>query len=132
MPGLGEPRRDPNVAIEVAKQLGLKVAKDYPLNMASVFHIWFVMGFWTVFNYAILVAMTLNSTEAWIAKLNRFKVLIILLQGTVSVIFVIWLFLGVSWRFSDAGKTASGDNLLKILSKQLETALNNSVNAKAS
>ena len=112
IPGLVEPRKSPSVAMEAAKLLKLKVNKDYPLNMATVFHNWFVMGFWTVINYALLIAMTLSNSEAWLKKLNRFKVAIIIIQLSVSVVLILWIFLGVSWRFSDAGKIASGDQMM--------------------
>ena len=59
MPGLSEPRKSVELAQEAIIALNIKLSnkKDYPLNMANVFQVWFLMGFWTVFNYAILTAM---------------------------------------------------------------------------
>ena len=112
VPGLSETRKDPDVALAAAKQLNLKVGKDFPLNMASVFHVWFVMGFWTVLNFAVITAMALISSEDWKASMNRFRVYLILIQVTVGLFLFVWIFLGVAWRFSDEGRAASGDNLL--------------------
>ena len=112
VPGLSETRKDPDVALAAAKQLNLKVGKDFPLNMASVFHVWFVMGFWTVLNYTVLTAIALIYSEDWKASLNRFRIYLILIQVTLGLVLFVWIFLGVSWRFSDEGRAASGDNLL--------------------
>ena len=70
IPGLSETRKDPDAALAAAKQLNLEVAKDFPLNMASVFHVWFVMGFWTILNYAVLTAVYLIKSEDWLAEVN--------------------------------------------------------------
>ena len=55
IPGMDTPFNDKAKALDMAQQLKVKVSDEYPVNMASVFRIWFSMGFFVILNYMALI-----------------------------------------------------------------------------
>ena len=42
--------------------------------------------------------MVFCTSDEWLAKYDRFRIFLILLQVTVSVFIILWIFLGIFWR----------------------------------
>ena len=97
---------------ERAETLGKVVPEGYPIEMHSVYVTWALWGFWTNFLFAgIFVASMLLMAFNTIPMAAMFTSTLASLGWIVST--VLWLILGMVWRYSQAGMTAAGDRLEK-------------------
>ena len=92
----------------MAERLNIKVSRGYPLNMAKIFRIWFISGFFGLLLWVGL-AIPLWQVNLWKIKNKVDQGLLFLLHCCMTVMITIWLLLGGFWRFSNAGRVVSGD-----------------------
>ena len=76
--------------------------------MHKLFRIWFVWGFWAKI-YMLVTGTIFSCMNACIG--NASKVLGAISCGLYLTNGLIWIVFGAIWRYSSAGKVASGDNL---------------------
>lgn len=97
-------------ARDQAALLNVAVRAGYPIDMGHLFRTWFLWGFWgSVFQVCILA--TLIPLCLFVKQIKLFNVIALTLQGVVFVNNVAWFLLGFFWRFSRAGRVASGEKL---------------------
>ena len=86
-----------------------KAHGPYPMDMHRVFSIWFTWGFWAnaVFIGALIVSSVLVSLKV---KANA---LIATSVVAYNMNLIVWLVIGYTWRYSFAGRVASGDKLVR-------------------
>lgn len=113
LPGLNTPATRKDDLLQMAKALAIPIKEGYPVEMARVFRIWFVWGFWTTFApsalYLVLAVMQ------W--SLNRQVFVDIMavarrvLCGLLTTGIIAWGVVGALWRFSRPGQVVAGDLL---------------------
>ena len=91
-------------------EMGVTPTEGYPIEMHKIYLAWFRWGFWS--NVAISAIVLV------LAALSMAKKPVAAMIGTISCgIYmtnsVIWLVFGAIWRYSLAGRTASGDHLIR-------------------
>ena len=98
--------------ISRANELDVTIQPGYPVDVAHLFRVWFMWGFWgSIFQLSII---TMFLPLAFILK----KDALVILRAT-GLIFQflsclngsLWFLLGCFWRFSRSGRTASGEKL---------------------
>jgi len=128
-PGLNEPSRDAYMLKKAAVDADLKDEKGYPLNMARVFKIWFQWGFFTVFAslwLSILLFYPIfrgRMGKIFDSKGVCFDMFLVIVGAVSALNGIFWLILGGVWRFSKAGKVASGAYLEKTQEQQTNDTL---------
>ena len=89
------------------------VRPGYPINMAHLFHSWFIWGFWgSIFTVAIL-ATTILLHFTMVDKRDMIHISSALCLAISVANNFIWYLMGCFWRFSKAGQVVSGDKLNK-------------------
>ena len=107
-PGIDVPERDPLLLQTTAISMNLKQLKGYPVNIAHIYRLWFIWGFFSLAgSLALLFLLKLGSD-----LLGKFKTAIMIFFAvTVALNVIAWLILGGIWRFSNSGKVVSGEKL---------------------
>ena len=94
--------------VQSARTLSVDITEGYPIEMHKIFSVWFIWGFWTSVAYLTIFAIGLL-----VAKKNvkTAKVIISTITGFFCTNAIVWIVMGILWRFSKAGSVASGDRL---------------------
>ena len=103
---------------KLAGKKNIAVRKGYPIDMANVYRIFFMWGFWNICAEFLIIAAA--------AIMYCWKPSVAIYQFFSFTAFVIasslfHFFLGLSWRFSSAGKVVSGDMLENKASEMSES-----------
>ena len=94
--------------VQSAKTLSVEITEGYPIEMHKIFSVWFIWGFWTSLTYLTIFAIGLLVAKK---SVKYGKIIISTISGFFCTNAVIWLVMGMVWRFSKAGSVASGDRL---------------------
>ena len=109
--GVESTRRSRQAITDQAERLSVEVRPGYPINMATLFRSWFMWGFWgSVFQVA-LVATLIPLCFLMKSQIPILNISGGILQGVLCCNNIAWFFLGFFWRFSRAGRIASGEKL---------------------
>lgn len=94
-----------------ANTMGIDITEGYPIEMHTIYIVWFTWGFYAHLAFSVLFLATLvvgyfKNSYGWIlGSCNCVLSLVNLL---------IWLSFGAIWRFSSAGVVAAGDKLERL------------------
>lgn len=100
-----------DAAIGVATAAGVEVKAGYPIDMAHLFRGWFRWGFWTSM-YTLAVLGAVIPLHIYMpAKRSLVHLIGAILMGISLLNSVIWYLTGFFWRFSKAGRVATGSLL---------------------
>mmetsp|Transcript_43837 Transcript_43837/g.58103 ORF Transcript_43837/g.58103 Transcript_43837/m.58103 type:complete len:172 (+) Transcript_43837:251-766(+) len=100
-----------NVAEQLAKDKGVEVRHGYPVDIARLFRSWFVWGFWSHILFLVIQIIFLPLFLVQTTTQTIYKVIYSLLTGVKCCNFVAWFLMGFFWRFSRAGRIASGEKI---------------------
>ena len=87
------------------------VPTGYPIDMAHLFRIWFIWGFWDKIyqTIAFLPVLYLHLTNKRVSLAP--KVALGILVSLSMLNLAVWIIIGLFWRFSKAGRVTSGEYL---------------------
>ena len=89
-------------------------APGYPVDIAILFRSWFLWGFWSsVFQVSILVTV-IPLYFMCKSKIVALNISFMILEGIAFLNGLIWIIVGSFWRFSRAGRVASGEFLAPV------------------
>ena len=108
--GLDRVSRQKDTVKFAAIAKGIAEKKGYPVNIASLFRIFFKWGFWNNITL-VLIIFTAWVLSKWRPDLAKFQLMACTAMALGSSLF--HFFLGLSWRFSLAGSIASGSRAEK-------------------
>jgi len=97
--------------VTMAEERGIQISTGYPVDVAHLFRIWFMWGFWGSILQITLLAIYLP-LGCTVTKKEIQSVLWIsgsILQTLSCCSGAIWFLLGFFWRFSRGGRTAAGE-----------------------
>lgn len=103
---------------KLALEKSITIRKGYPIDMAQVYRIFFMWGFWNIFAELMIICFT-AVVYCWRPAAAIYQFFSFTLFVIASSLF--HFFLGLSWRFSSAGKVVSGDLLEKKAESMSET-----------
>ena|ERR1719264_1303919 len=103
---------------KIASDKNVTVRKGYPVDMAQVYRIFFMWGFWNICAEFIIigVAVIVYCYRPHVAIYQFFS-----FSAFVIASSVFHFFLGLNWRFSSAGRAVSGELMDKKASDMSET-----------
>lgn len=113
--GLDTPGTSKANAKDLAEDRGIEVRTGYPIDMAHLFQTWFIWGFWDKMLQISIIAVFLPMQ--FMSKTRHVhvqKIAFFILQALSILSFLIWFTVGFFWRFSRAGRVASGDKLERV------------------
>ena len=82
--------------------------------MAKLFRAWFMWGFWTSMLQVILIVVFLPLYFLCKNSLSVIEMVSGVLQACLCCSNVAWFILGFFWRFSRAGRVASGEKMVRL------------------
>ena len=90
----------------------ITVPTGYPIDMAHIFRIWFIWGFWDKIyqTIAFLPVLYLSLTPT---QNKLIKIAIGILVSLSVLNMALWTITGLFWRFSKAGRVTSGEYLIR-------------------
>ena len=99
----------------IAEDRGIPVKDGYPIDMAHLFHAWFLWGFWDKIFQVTIFALFATIFACCKSKDDHKLQIIVFcaLQAIACLSTEIWFVSGLFWRFSRGGRVASGDKLEK-------------------
>ena len=62
LPGLDAPALNKDDLLSMASSLQIEIEPEYPVNMARIYNIWYVWGFWTVAVPTVLFVMVFSAS----------------------------------------------------------------------
>lgn len=99
-------------AVTLAEDRGIEVKPGFPIDMAHLFRCWFIWGFWDKMFQISIFAVFLPLSQWNNLRWKRLQTITFLIFQTLAILsFLIWFIVGFFWRFSRAGRVASGDKL---------------------
>lgn len=104
-------------ATTLAVERDIEIREGYPMDVAHLFRGWFMWGFWgAIFQISVLAIFL---PFAFMVKDKNSSASVLRTTGIIMQYLsfangFIWLLLGFFWRFSDAGRTASGEKLERL------------------
>ena len=94
-------------ARELASNEGLKLREGYPIDMGHIFHVWFKWGFWgSIAQLCLVPLVSLVSKHCRRKKAECVSVSLFVLNCASTIV---WLCLGVFWRYTKGGRLCSGE-----------------------
>lgn len=108
--GLNKVHSEYDTIKKIASEEEITIRRGYPIDMAHVFRTYFTWGFWNIAAEAIIICFC-SIVYCWKPVMACYQ--FVSFSGFVMVSSLFHFFLGLSWRFSSAGKVVSGDFLGK-------------------
>ena len=114
--GLDEVALTEKYILTVAEEQNVTVRPGYPVNMAKLFRTWFMWGFWGSIIQLILLTVTIPLY--FLCKTNLYVIEVVygIAQACLCCSNTAWFILGFFWRFSRAGRVASGEKMVRLAS----------------
>mmetsp|Transcript_34 Transcript_34/g.57 ORF Transcript_34/g.57 Transcript_34/m.57 type:complete len:172 (+) Transcript_34:284-799(+) len=98
-------------AEQLAKDKNVELRHGYPVDIARLFRSWFVWGFWSHILFLVIQIVFVPLFLVQTTTQTMYKVIYSLLTGVKCCNFVAWFLMGFFWRFSRAGRIASGEKI---------------------
>ena len=98
-------------AVKLAADRDIPVKSGYPVDMAHIFRGWFIWGFLNqMYQISVIIVFTLIALICK-SKMPHLSIIYTVFQSMSCLISLLWIAMGMFWRFSKAGTTASGGKL---------------------
>ena len=95
----------------LARSEDIKIRPGYPIDMAHLFRTWFLWGFWGCIFQVCILATVIPLCFCLKSQLNVLNIVGGVFEAISCCSSVAWFILGFFWRFSRAGRVASGEKL---------------------